>query len=105
MAKTLTTLGFDSKFFIGQTSSLLCMALLVIAFSFKRIDNKCLHLFGVYSYETYLLHWPLMYRYDVFFQHLPAWLAVIFWLAAFLAIGWLLQKITTPIGTWIDSKL
>lgn len=98
----LKAAGFDDGFFIGQASSLLTMALLVIVFSMKRLDNRCLHLFGVYSYETYLLHWPLMARYDVFFQHLPAWAATLLWLVAFLAIGWCLQKITTPIGAWVD---
>ncbi len=105
LAQMLKALHIDDGFFIGQMTSLITMCALIIAFSMKKLDNKFLHLFGVYSYETYLLHWPLMSRYDVFFQHLPAWLAVIIWLATFLGIGWLLQKITTPIGAWLDSKL
>lgn len=93
-----------SGVFIEQTSSLLVMMALIVAFSLKKLDNKFLCIFGIYSYETYLLHWPLMSRYDVFFHTLPAWLAVFIWLLSFLAIGWLLQKITPPLGAWIDSK-
>lgn len=98
----LGSAGFDQGFFIGQASSLIAMAALIVLFALKKLDNRLLNSFGVYSYETYLLHWPLMSRYDVFFHSLPAWAATLAWLAAFLGIGWLLQKITTPIGAWID---
>lgn len=101
----LKTLGINGSYFIEQTSSLLTMTGLIIVFSMKKLDNKLLSLFGVYSYETYLLHWPLMARYDVFFHNFPAWLAVLSWLVAFLAIGWLLQKITVPLGTWVDNLI
>lgn len=104
LAQTLAATGFDPGFFIGQTSSLLTMTALIVFFSLKKLDNRFLNIFGVYSYETYLLHWPLMSRYDLFFHYLPAWAATIAWLIAFLGIGWLLQKITTPIGTWIDQR-
>ncbi|MGE0113855.1 MAG: acyltransferase family protein [Steroidobacteraceae bacterium] len=104
VADTLTLAGFDSGFFIGQATSLLTMAALIIFFMFKKLDCLFLNIFGVYSYETYLLHWPLMSRYDLFYHHLPAWLATIAWLVAFMGIGWVLQKITHPIGAWIDRQ-
>lgn len=103
LATYLKSGGFDDGFFIGQTSSLLTMIALIVFFSLKKLDNRFLNIFGVYSYETYLLHWPLMSRYDIFFHHLPAWAATLLWLLAFLGIGWLLQKVTTPIGTWVDK--
>lgn len=93
------------NYVIEQTSSLLAMMGLIMVFSMKQFDNKFLSLFGVYSYETYLVHWPLMARYDVFFHTLPAWLAVLLWLVTFLAIGWLLQKITVPLGAWVDNAV
>jgi peptidoglycan/LPS O-acetylase OafA/YrhL len=101
----LAALGFSADFFIGQASSLIAMTMLVIFFSLKRLDCKALYLFGLYSYETYLLHWPLLERYDQLFTYFPAWLAVIFWLCIFVILGWLMQKITRPISTWIDSVL
>jgi peptidoglycan/LPS O-acetylase OafA/YrhL len=103
LSQLLSNLGIKG-YFIDQITSLLAMLALIVAFSLKKLDNKFLYLFGVYSYETYLVHWPLMSRYDVFFHNLPAWLAVFLWLLTFLGIGWLLQKITPPLGVWIDSK-
>jgi len=59
---------------------------------------------GVYSYETYLLHWPLMSRYDVFYHTLPAWIATIAWLAAFIGLGWMLRKVLDPIEALVDRR-
>jgi len=102
-ANLLESTGFDPGFFIGQTTSLICMAALIVVFSLKKLDNKFLYIYGIYSYETYLLHWPLMSHYDIFFQYLPAWTATILWVAVFIGVGWLLQKITTPVGAWVDK--
>ncbi len=102
-ADLLDSAGFDPGFFVGQCTSLLTMAALIVFFSMKKFDNKFLYVYGVYSYETYLLHWPLMSRYDIFFQYLPAWAATILWITVFIGVGWLLQKITTPAGAWIDK--
>lgn len=103
-AQLLKSLGVKAYVF-EQTTSLLTMIGLITVFSMKKIDNKLLSIFGVYSYEIYMLHWPLMAHYDIFFHTLPAWLAVFCWLLAFLAIGWLLQKITVPLSVWIDNML
>ena len=102
LASWLSSAGLDKGNVIGQATSLLTMIALIVVFSLKRLDNRFFYIFGVYSYETYLLHWPLMSRYDIFYQFLPAWAATIAWIAAFIGIGWLLQKITTPVGAWVD---
>lgn len=104
-AQVLNRIGMNDRFVIEQTASILAMIGLIMVFSIIKIENKLLTLFGVYSYETYLVHWPLMSRYDIFFHTLPAWLAVFCWLLSFLAIGWLLQRITVPLGVWIDNML
>lgn len=104
VSSMLETLHLDKGNVIGQSTSLLAMAGALLYFSFKKLDNRLLYWFGVYSYETYLLHWPLMSRYDVFFRYLPAWAATLVWLAAFLAIGWAVQRVTTPIGAWVDRQ-
>ena len=101
----LEAAGFDQNYFIGQTTSLLAMTALLIFFSLKRVEFKFLYLFGVYSFETYLMHWPLMSRYDVFFHHAPASLAPLLWLSVFIALGWLLQKLTSPLSQWFDRHL
>jgi peptidoglycan/LPS O-acetylase OafA/YrhL len=105
LGPALERVGFDQSYFIGQATSLLAMIALLIFFSLKRIEFRFLYLFGVYSFETYLMHWPLMSRYDVFFHHAPAWLAPLLWLSAFIALAWLLEKVTTPLGQWVDRHL
>lgn len=88
---------------IGETTSLLAMIALLIVFTMKKLDSRFLAVFGAYSYEAYLLHWPLMARYDIYFHALPAWCAVLLWLLTLLAIGWLLQKFSQSVGAWVDS--
>jgi peptidoglycan/LPS O-acetylase OafA/YrhL len=48
---------------------------------------------GSFSFEFYLLHWPLMYRYD-FLYSLRAWPAVwlLSWLVCLIGIGWVFKK-------------
>jgi peptidoglycan/LPS O-acetylase OafA/YrhL len=97
--------GLKEADFIEQMASLLALVALILVVMLKRVESQFLHLFGVYSFETYLLHWPLLSRYDVFFRHLQPWLAPFVWLLAFIGAGWLLQRITTPIGQWCDRHL
>lgn len=104
-ASLLHEAGFQEGDFIEQLASLLALVALIGVVMLKKVESRLLHLFGVYSFETYLLHWPLLSRYDVFFRHLQPWLAPFVWLAVFIGAGWLLQKITTPIGQWFDRHL
>lgn len=92
-------------YFVEQFTSLVIMFALIVIFSLKKYENRFLAVYGLYSFEVYLIHWPLMSRYDIFFDILPSWAAVIAWMVAFIAVSWLLQKMTTPIGAWIDSRL
>jgi len=100
---TLTAL-LKQGYFVDQIMCLIIMLAFIVIFSLKKLDNKFLAIFGLYSYEVYLIHWPLMSRYDVFFNILPAWGAVIAWLITFIVVSWLLQKLVTPVSSWIDRK-
>ena len=100
---TLTAL-LKQGYFVDQIMCIIIMLAFIVIFALKRLDNKFLAIFGLYSYEVYLIHWPLMSRYDVFFNILPAWGAVIAWLIAFIVVSWLLQKLVTPVSAWIDRK-
>jgi len=100
---TLTAL-LKQGYFVDQLMCLIIMLAFIVIFSLKKLDNKFLAIFGLYSYEVYLIHWPLMSRYDVFFNILPAWGAVIAWLITFIVVSWLLQKLVTPVSSWIDRK-
>ena len=101
---TLTAI-LGKGFFVDQLTSIIIMFAFIVIFSLKRFDNRFLSIYGLYSFEVYLIHWPLMGRYDVFFDILPAWAAVVAWMVTFILVSWLLQKIISPIGSWVDSRL
>ncbi|TSD06266.1 MAG: hypothetical protein Greene07147_125 [Parcubacteria group bacterium Greene0714_7] len=75
-----------------QYISLLLTALLLILFILKPFRVGLLYLLGIYSYELYLIHWPLMSRYDILYQNLPAWLATALYIPLLLGLSWLLHK-------------
>lgn len=98
---TLTSL-LGKGYFVEQFTSLVIMFAFIIIFSLKKLDNKFLAIYGLYSFEVYLIHWPLIGRYDIFFDIFPAGVAVIAWIITFILVSWLLQKIVTPISAGID---
>ncbi len=108
LALIVYSMYFDSG--IGQSAvkeqvmSLVAMLSFVLLFAIKRIEFKALTFIGIYSYEIYLLHWPLVSRYDVIYAALPASLATFAYFALFIGIGWLLQRVTAPMGAWFDRK-
>jgi peptidoglycan/LPS O-acetylase OafA/YrhL len=78
---------------IEQTISLITMFSIIFVFIAKNIQFKLLHFFGKYSYEIYLLHWPLLARYDIWYQILPASVATLIYLGEFILLAYLLKKI------------
>lgn len=90
-------------FFVEQLMSIVIMLAFTIIFILKKVDSKFLTMYGVYSYEVYLIHWPLMAKYDIFFVYLPAWAAVIAWLVAFILVSMLLQRLVTPVSNFVDK--
>ena len=101
---TLTAI-LGKGFFVDQLTSIVIMFAFIVIFSLKKFDNKFFAIYGLYSFEVYLIHWPLIGRYDIFFDILPAWAAVVAWIISFILISWLLQKITTPLGALVDKLL
>jgi peptidoglycan/LPS O-acetylase OafA/YrhL len=84
-------------------SVMTCLALIAL-FLIKRIEIKAFYWFGFFSYEIYIFHWPLMYRYDFLFKYLPAWLALFLYLFVFLGLGYLLQLIIAKTSTVLTKK-
>lgn len=76
-----------------QRISLTTMGAILLFFMLKKFESRLLYIFGFYSYEIYLLHWPLMARYDLFFRWLPGWLAMMLYLILLLILGWGMRKI------------
>ncbi len=86
------------RLYIEQIRSLVLGAIIIGFFSFKPLKSRFLWFLGIVSYEVYLLHWPLMARYDVFFHHFPAWLATLLWIGVFMILGWGIQKLMKKIA-------
>ncbi len=93
----ITQIWWNTPVIMTQILSLLVLSIIVILFIFKTTQNRFLALFGIYSYELYLIHWPLLSRYDIFFHRFPAWIATILWLIVLLLISYWLQKILKKI--------
>ena len=72
--------------------SIVTVLLVITLFILKRHDIRFLYLFGVFSFEVYLMHWPLLYRYDILFNMLPGYVAMSVYLGLFLGLAWLLQR-------------
>jgi len=85
-ANTNSGIGGSANF--EQAMSVLAILTIIGVFVLKKIEFRLLSLFGLYSYEIYLFHWPLMYRYDIFYFWLPAWLATVLYLILFIGLGW-----------------
>ncbi|MCX6785277.1 MAG: acyltransferase family protein [Candidatus Komeilibacteria bacterium] len=80
---------------LEQRFSLITMAAIVVLFLFKKIEFRLFYWLGFYSYEIYLLHWPILYRYDLLYKYLPwPWLATAIYLAVFLVLGIGLKKLS-----------
>jgi peptidoglycan/LPS O-acetylase OafA/YrhL len=103
---------YFSYYFGGQANpnreqlvSIITMLAIIFLFLMKKTEFRLLQILGIYSYEIYLLHWPILYRYDFIYKYLPAWLATLFYLIFFIVIGWLLKKISNLIVNIINKIL
>jgi len=86
--------GVGQSVFLESSISMITVFLLILLFIIKKVRIELLYLLGLYSFEIYLIHWPIMYHYDLFYQYLPPWLATISYLGLFLILGFILQKIS-----------
>jgi peptidoglycan/LPS O-acetylase OafA/YrhL len=77
---------------LRQLINLSAALLIVSLFVLKRLRLSLLGLLGIYSFELYLIHWPLLSRYDLLFANLPDWLATLLYLPILIGLGSLLQK-------------
>lgn len=81
-----------------QAVSLVTMGAIIFFFMLKKFEIKALYIVGLSAYEIYLIHWPLMSRYDFLFKSLPGWLAMVLYLGLFLIIALALKKIIYQIN-------
>ncbi len=84
--------GIDKE----QLLSLVTMFSLIGIFFLSRLSFKLFSWFGVYSYEVYLIHWPLLTRFNIF-SGMPPFLMVTLELILFLLLGFLIQRLVSVI--------
>jgi len=72
--------------------SLVTMGAFVLLILLIPIKSKFLIFLGVYSYEIYLIQWPLLYRYDFLYKYFPAGIATILYMIVFIAMSFCIQK-------------
>ncbi len=86
--------GVGQKYYVEELISLATVFSVILIFVLKKYELKFLAIFGIYSYEIYLLHWPIMYRYDFLYKLLPAWLATFLYLFLLLGLSFILKKVS-----------
>lgn len=90
--------------YLEEDTSIFIMLTIMLIFLIKKRESKLLSFFGLYSYEIYLFHWPLLYRYDVFYKILPAWLATLLYLPLFILLALGLKKLATHANAFLGTK-
>ncbi len=87
--------------FLEEITSMITVGALIILFIISKIESRLFYWFGVFSYEIYLFHWPILSRFDIFYRFVPAWLATLLYLILFILLSWL----TNVAVKKIQSKL
>lgn len=84
-------------YILEQAGSIFLLILCILIFLFKKVQFRALSLFGIYSYEVYLLHWPLLYRYDFLYKYMPAGVATALYLLILLGLAFLLSLLVSKL--------
>jgi peptidoglycan/LPS O-acetylase OafA/YrhL len=91
---TLIESGVGKGLKTEQVVSIFITLAFVLFVLLKRYKSNFLVLLGIYSYEIYLIQWPLMYRYDFIYKYVPAGLGTLLYIFVLLALGWGLNRFT-----------
>jgi len=81
--------GVGRGWLIEQTYALATMGCLILFFELKKTKFRLLETVGIYSFEIYLWHWPLLGRYGFLYDYLPPWLATVLYLPLMLGLAYL----------------
>lgn len=96
-AYTSINSGVDGGKLIEQTTSLITMFSIIFLFLIKKLDFRLFSLFGIYSYEIYLIHWPILSRYNLFLGLAPFLMTALNLILIF-SLGYLLHKVIEKIS-------
>ena len=93
--------GVGEKTRIEQSISLITMASFFFIILLLPLKSNFLMMLGIYSYEIYLIQWPLLYRHDFLYKYFPAGMATILYMVIFIAMSFCIQK---GVGLLLDRK-
>ncbi|MEK7070846.1 MAG: hypothetical protein AAB966_03500 [Patescibacteria group bacterium] len=82
---------------LEAAASLANVIAILVIFILKKINFGALAIFGAFSFEIYLLHWPLLWRYNLLFGRLPAGVATLIYLGIFIGLGYLFKNLINKI--------
>ncbi len=68
------------------------------------IKSEFLMLMGIYSYEIYLIHWPIISRHDFLYKNLPPFLATLVYLLFFLGVSMIANKLGKYLTTAVSNR-
>lgn len=88
--------GVGDKPLIEQSISMITALSILVIFTLSRIKIKIFYLIGILSYEIYLLHWPILSRYNMFLG-LPPYLDVLINIFVIGIIAFGLQVISSKL--------
>ncbi len=80
--------SFLAEWFSEQLKSLTLAGIIISFFIFKPFTSRFLAMLWLFSYEIYLIHWPLISRYDPFFAFLPTGVATLLWIPLLVFLWW-----------------
>ncbi len=87
--------GVGGSITLEQSISIVTMLLVIALLALSRFEFGFFALFGLYSYEIYLFHWPLISRYEVLYQALPPAVATLLYLPLLIGIAVVFQRLCT----------
>ena len=90
-------------YWLEEATSLLVCSAIIMLFLILKFESRVLSWFGLYSYEVYLIHWPLLSRFDIFYYFLPAWLATLGYLIFFLVLAWAMRNMINTITIYYKN--
>ncbi|MCX6784157.1 MAG: acyltransferase [candidate division WWE3 bacterium] len=79
--------------YLEQFSSLGTVIGILGLFFVINFESRFLKIFGEYSYETFLLHWPIMLRFDFLYKTLPTGLATFIYIPFLLGVSSLFRRL------------
>lgn len=80
-----------------QTISLITTLCAVFLFLIIHFKFRLFSFLGKYSYEIYLVHWPILAYYGFLYLYLPAFLATIIYLGIFIVLGIFIKRVQSGI--------